>query len=143
MIVTYTSEDGSKHEWEFKPDRLLTTEAEAIERVTGMTYAEFGEKLMNGGMTARRAMVWVLRKRNGEPTLKFREVDFPVGDVDIELDEQEKDKVRRAVLADTSMTDAQRAYALAELGAGEDDGDQAGGESGPKDDLTSPPDAGG
>jgi hypothetical protein len=143
MIVTFMHEDGDKREWQFKPDRLLTTEAEAIERVTGMTYADFGESLMNGGMTARRAMVWVLRKRNGEPELKFRDVDFPVGDVDIDLDDGEKEKMRQALLADANLTEEQRTYALAELSyLGEDD-DQAGGGGGPKGDPISPPDAGG
>jgi hypothetical protein len=140
MIVTYTPEDGDKQEWEFKPDRLMTTEAEAIERVTGMTYGEFGESLMKGGMTARRSMVWVLRKRNGEPTLKFRDVDFPVGDVEITLDDEETDRVRQAVLADTNLTAEQRAAALAELAADDDEGGTN--EDGPKDEATSAGDAG-
>jgi hypothetical protein len=129
MIVTFTPDDGEKREWNFQPSRLLTTEAEAIEKVTGQTYADWGQTLLGGGMAARRALVWVLRKRDGEPDLRFRDVDFPVGALEINLDGGEKERVRQAIERDPHMSDEDREAAYAELGAPE------GGD--PKDEATS------
>lgn len=116
MIVTFVPDEGDKQTWTFKPDRLLTTEAEAVERVTGQTYSEFGASLMNGGVTARRALVWIMRKRNGEPGVAFRDVDFPIGALSLELDDEEKALVRDAVTNDHTMSDEDKATAIAELG---------------------------
>lgn len=134
MIVTYTPDEGDKREWRFKPERLLATEAEAVERVTGGTYSEFGASLMNGGVTARRALVWIMRKRDGEPEVKFRDVDFPIGALSIELDDEEKALVRQAVSSNEAMSDEDRETLLAELGPEEEAPD-------PK--AISPVDAGG
>ena len=121
MIITYTPDDGEKQVWSFSPERLLTTEAEAIEKVTGQSYADFAEALLNGGITARRAVVWVMRKRCGEPELRFRDVDFPVGAFRLDLDPEEKALIRNAILQTSDLTPEQRAGVLATLEDEEDE----------------------
>lgn len=116
MIVTYVPDDGDKLEFTFKPRRLLTTEAEAIEKITGGTYAEFVDALTEGSITARRALLWSLRKRNGEPEIRFRDVDFPIDALEIELDDEEKEQIRQVIRDDATLTDEDREAALAELG---------------------------
>lgn len=115
MILTFTPDEGEKQEWRFRGDKLMTTEAEAVEKVTGMSYAEFGERLLQGNPTARRAVVWVLRKRT-EPTLRFGEVDFPMGALQLDFEDEEKAEMREAILADRKFSVAEKREALAELG---------------------------
>ncbi len=116
MRIFYAPDDGEKQEWSYKPDRLMATEAEAIENVTGMRYAEFAGKFLVGNATASRALVWVLRKRHGEPTLRFKDVDFPVGALRVELDDEENERVRQARLNDPTLTEEERAELAAEMG---------------------------
>jgi hypothetical protein len=115
VILTFTPDEGEKQEWRFRGDKLMTTEAEAVEKVTGMTYAEFGERLLNGNPTARRAVVWVMRKRT-EPTLRFGEVDFPMGALRLDFEDEEKAEMRDAILADRTYSVKDKREALAELG---------------------------
>lgn len=97
MKLTYTPEDGEPQVWSFSADKLMTTEAEAVEKVTGMSYDEFGTALVRGRATAKRAVVWVLRKRS-EPTLRYSAVDFPMGALAVELDVDELLAIRRAAV---------------------------------------------
>jgi len=120
MIVTFTPDEGAPTVWPFKPDRLLTTEAEAVERVTGLTYSEFGQAIFKGSTTAYRALVWVLRKRNGEPDIRFKDVDFYIGQLEIDLDDEEKAATRKSVEANAELTDDERNEALASLGPAEE-----------------------
>lgn len=117
MNVILTLEDGTEKRWTgFKPDRIMSTEAEAIEKVTGMTFGQWGQALMNGSSLASRALVWVLRKRE-EPTLRFRDVDFAVGDLMVGLDEEERTKVLAAMETDPTLTEEDRAQAMAAITA--------------------------
>lgn len=71
-------------EWDFKPERLMATEAIAIEKMTGQPFGEDQNK-----MRSMHALVWVLLKRD-EPTLKYTDVDFAIGDLTVDLDEEEQ-----------------------------------------------------
>ena len=59
MLVTYTPEDGDKREWDFKGHRLLMSEAEALEKNTGIALGEFTGRVMQGSPTAKRGLLWV------------------------------------------------------------------------------------
>jgi hypothetical protein len=89
MKIFYAPDDGDPQAWDFDPARMLTSEAEAIETVTEMTYLEFGEALSKGSMKAFRALVWIMRKRHEDATLRYRDVDFPIGALTFENDEPE------------------------------------------------------
>lgn len=119
MNITFTEEDGTERTWEkFRPGRLMTTESEAIEKVTGMTYGEWGGALMKGGTLAGRALVWVLKKRE-EPTLRFRDVVYAVEALTIGLDEDEVGKLRDRLASDDSLTDEEREQVQAAISASE------------------------
>lgn len=118
MNITF-EQDGETRRWDrFKPDRLLATEAEAIEKVTGMTFGQWGQALMNGSALAGRALVWVLQKREDAP-LRFRDVDFPIGDLSVDLDDDERARVRAELERNTDLSDEDRQQMLDALG--EDD----------------------
>lgn len=91
MLIIYRPEGGDERTWEFVPDEMLDVEATAIERVTGWTYAEFGEKFLKGSILAWKALLWVLRRRS-EPTLAFRDVSFRVKEFEWQLDPDERQK---------------------------------------------------
>ncbi|GAA4358403.1 hypothetical protein [Angustibacter luteus] len=115
MIVTYTPEGGEAHEWSFNPGKLLSPEAEAIERVTGWNYrTDFADKLLRGSALALRALIWVLLKR-ADPKLKFTDVEYAQDEADVNFDADERREIRRLAAEDPDMTDEDRAELLAAL----------------------------
>lgn len=68
-------EDGREFDIEPTSNKLLNTEAMAIEKVTGWDFNEFEQKLQANSVMAMTAFIWVMCKRQ-EPTLRFTEVVF-------------------------------------------------------------------
>jgi hypothetical protein len=133
--LTYTPDGSDKPQvWRYEPDKLLSSEAIAIEKVTGWSYEEFGMHLVQRAMLARKALLWVLLKRN-EPTLRFDQIDPPVSAIELEYDLDELTAMRAEVEKNEDLTDAERRAALeffdSEIdGAGEEapkDQDESGG----------------
>ena len=117
MLIIYRPEGGEEQTWQFDPQEMLDVEATAIERVTGFTYAEFGEKFLKGSILAWKALLWVLRRRT-EPTLAFRDVSVRVKEFEWKLDAEER-KVALANLPELD-TDAEREAILKFLGPAEE-----------------------
>lgn len=88
MFFVYKPEGAAPKKWEFAPDRLLNPEAEAIERVTKMTFAEWADAVLRGSVTALHALLWVMLKR-ADPTLTYDAVQFMLCEVDLELSDEE------------------------------------------------------
>jgi hypothetical protein len=117
--VTFTKEDGTEKTWEkFRPGKMMTTEAEVVEKVTGMTFVAWGQALMEGSTLAGRALVWVLLKRE-DPTLRFRDVVYSVDSLLLDLDEEEREKLRDRLEHDDSLDDDERDQLRAALGESE------------------------
>ena len=93
MQFVYKPEGAEPRKWDFDPSKLLNVEAEAIERQTGLTYAEWGEAVTKGSMTALHGLLWVLLKRD-QPTLKYDAVQFCLADLDFEVDDDESAQIR-------------------------------------------------
>jgi len=108
MLFKYTPEGAEPQEWPFAPEKLMSSECEAIEKVTGMTYQEFSVKILDGSVMARRALLWVLLKRT-EPTLRHSQVDFPAGAVELQFEQHELKALRDAISADDTMDNDARA----------------------------------
>lgn len=89
MIFTYKPAGGTERVWEVKAGRLLSPEMEAIEKVTGVFYPEWNRTLLDGSVTAARALLWVLLKREN-PTLKYDAVQFTYDEFDLDYDLDEK-----------------------------------------------------
>jgi len=100
MIIYYTPEDGPPREFEFLPSRLISPEAEAIEKVgrggDWDTFEEFGQKFLKGSIRAYRAALWVMLKREN-PTLRFSDLVFRVGEVSVDYSKTELIKIREAL----------------------------------------------
>jgi len=114
VILVYAPEGAKERRWTYQPEKLMSSEAEAIEKVTGLTYEEFGQALLKGSATARRALLWVLMKRE-EPQLRHASVDPPVGTLKLEYEQHELRSIRDAVEADPDLSDSEREVALREM----------------------------
>lgn len=125
MHVIYAPEDGDKREWDFKGHRILTSEAEALEKATGINLAEFSPRLISGNPTAKRGLLWLLLRRE-EPRTRYSEVDFPVGDLSVEMDDEEKAGFRATIMRAPGLTDDERRAAVSELGLSLDEDDEDG-----------------
>lgn len=84
----YAPEGADPMKWEFDPMRLLSPEAMAIEKLTGMSFGiEWQEACVSGNMTAVHALLYVFLKRQN-PTLKPDQVVFSLADIGFEADEE-------------------------------------------------------
>src|SRR3954469_4917538 len=54
---------------------LMLPEGRAIQPATGMPPGKWEDAINEGDAEAITALIWVARKRNGEPNLRFEEVD--------------------------------------------------------------------
>lgn len=88
MRITYTPEGADPQVFEFKPGKLMSPEAEAIERHTGLTYKQFTEALGETSVLATHALLYVFLKR-GNPTLKYDQIQFCMDEIEIDLDDDE------------------------------------------------------
>lgn len=97
MKFTYTPEGAEPEVWPFKPNKLMSPEAEAIERVTGMSFGVWREAIFEESMLAIRALLWIMLKRQN-PTLSFDDVQFCIDDVSIDLDDDDKAEAKAMLL---------------------------------------------
>lgn len=114
MQFTFRPEGAEPRTWSFRPERLMSAEAEAIERQTGWTYQEFGERLIKGSVMARRALLWVLLKRE-DPPLRYSQVDHPAGSMSLDYERAELEAIRAQLAKDTDLPDGQQDEALRAL----------------------------
>lgn len=137
MLLIYRPEGIDERQWPFQPDKLMSSEAEAIEKAMGMTYSEFSADLVKGSARARRTLLWVYLKRE-EPTLRLTQVDPPVGSIGLEFEPHELAAMRTAIEKDSDMTDEDRAAVLKELDAQIGDADVDGPKAPEKNDGSEP-----
>jgi hypothetical protein len=89
MQFVYQPEGADPIKWDFDPTRLMNVEVETIERHTGLTFAAWLEAVGNSSALAIHGLLYVLLKRR-EPTLKWDAVQFTMGEVTFELDDDER-----------------------------------------------------
>jgi hypothetical protein len=114
MIIIYQPEGQDERRWDLRGTQILHSEGEAVERVTGQTWAEVEQQLSRGSARSMRAVAWVLVKR-GEPTLRYSAFDPPLGAVQIDFDHEERAVLREEIEKNPDLSDAERAAALEEL----------------------------
>lgn len=98
MRFIYKPEGAEPKSWPFQPTKLMSPEAEAIERHTGMTFGEWQTALMRDSMLAIHGFLFVMLKRE-HPTLKWDEVVFCLDDVDVEPETDELEQARDQLAA--------------------------------------------
>lgn len=77
--------------FEYDPNRMLNTEAIALQKVTGMKMADWAKALAEGDVFAVTGLVWLMYRREGRD-VRFDEVEFDLGTMEIEEDEDEVPK---------------------------------------------------
>ena len=113
MYVIFRS-DGEEQRYHFDAVKVTNFEAEAVERETGWTWSEFGERLQRNSVTAMHALLWILQRRV-HPTLKYRDVAFDMGQIEVEPELSELYEARDAAQDDRSLSDERRAEILAQI----------------------------
>lgn len=93
MWFVYSPEDAERQEWWFDPKKIRSQEAEAIEKRTGWDWSEFGVHLLQGSVLARRALLWTYQRRV-HPKLRFEDVDFAAGEIELEFSREELEAIR-------------------------------------------------
>lgn len=86
MKFVYKPEGADPRSWDFDPDKMLSAEMMAVERLTGMTWREWIDACARGSITAIHALLYVFLKRS-TPTLQPDQVEFSIAEIDFEDDE--------------------------------------------------------
>lgn len=112
MIIKYTPEDGAAQEWAYAPLKVRQSEAEMIEKRSGMEWDAFNKALLSGNARARKVVLWhCLRKDH--PIFRWEDVpDFAMSEVQIEFDAKELGDIRAAVEKSKDMADDIKSEAL-------------------------------
>jgi hypothetical protein len=132
MIVTYRPDGGDERTWTYAPDDLPYAEAEQLEDVLAITFDEFKGRVIAGGAKARRALLWVLLRRDN-PKLRFSDVQLKrTGELVVEFEAPEIAKLREGVLKNDDLDEGARAGVLKALDELEFDGIAAAQGSDPK-----------
>lgn len=88
--------------FDYDPNRMLNTEAIALQKVTGMRMQEWSTLLTEGDAYAVTGLVWLLWRRAGRE-VAFDEVEFDIGSIELEDDapatEAEADPTEAAEVA--------------------------------------------
>lgn len=71
----------------YDPNRMMNTEAIALQKVTGMKMQEWTTEMAQGDAFALTGLVWLLHRREGRNT-PFDEVEFDIGSIVIEDDSE-------------------------------------------------------
>lgn len=90
----------------YKPQKLMTAEREALERRSHMDFADFTKGVLNGNAVCRRALLWVMLKRE-HPTLRYEDVDFAWDELRLEYSRQEYELMRENLIDSGTATPEQ------------------------------------
>lgn len=113
MYLVYQPEGSDEPtRWAYNPRKLMSAEREAIERRTGLTFAEFTQAVVKGSSQARRALLFVMLKRD-HPTTKYDDVDFAWDELRLEYSKQEYEQLLEN--AGNELTGETREQVLAKL----------------------------
>ena len=81
--------DGESYE--FDMERIMFSEARAIESSTGLTMTDLGDAAQRGSMEAIQAIVWIAVRRK-TPATKFSDLDnWAIADVEFIQDDEPSD----------------------------------------------------
>lgn len=117
MIVTYTPDGDPVQRWTFDPKHVIAGEAEAIEKRAESTWDEFQKAILSGSIRARRVLLWHLLKK-AHPPLRFDDVTFRTGEVEVEFEKHELEALRgQIVKRDKLVSDDDRDKALSAIDA--------------------------
>lgn len=94
MYLVYEPEGAEEPQrFQYKPQKLMSAEREALERRSRLDFADFTKGVLNGNAVCRRALLWVMLKRQ-HPTTKYEDVDFAWDELRLEYSKQEYELMR-------------------------------------------------
>lgn len=114
MIIEYAPEGGERRRWDLNAVKLMASEAETLERLTGWTWHEAKQQLSKGSMRALRSFAYVLEKR-ANPSLRYSQFEPAADELDYWLDDVERKAWREELETAPDLDDEQREEMLAAL----------------------------
>jgi predicted transcriptional regulator len=112
MLVTFQPEgQDTPTKWEFQPEQVRQSQAELIEKRSGMTYPEWTQALGKGGSLARRVLLWHLMTRDGQPVRIEDLPDFRYADLKVDPSIDEMQRIREQI-ENSDETPENKALAL-------------------------------
>lgn len=78
--------------YQFDREQLRNRQLMDVERETGMAAPEWEAACERGSFIALTALVWLTLRVNGQPDLKFEDVDFDPAELNIANDDEESGK---------------------------------------------------
>jgi hypothetical protein len=99
VLLVYTPENGERQEFPFRPLEINNVDAEDVEEVGGTVWDDFDDfdrAFRQGKTRALRAALWV-SLRATQPDLTFDDVHFKLGEVDVFLEDEERERIRQAI----------------------------------------------
>lgn len=112
MYLVYKPEGGEEQRLKYLPRKMMSVEREVLERRTGKNFTEFTQAVLQGNSVCRRALLWVLLKRQHH-ILKYEDVDFAWDELTLQYSKQELQAMREEVRK--SGNDAETDQQLARL----------------------------
>ena len=83
MVIRVNDDQGNAlEEYRFDPKKFLNAEAILLEKTIQLTWPEVMIGLNHGRVSAVTGVLWLLRKRK-DPKLKFGDVVFNTGDLEV------------------------------------------------------------
>lgn len=83
-------------------------DAMAIESATGSKWGEWLDSLSTTNVLSMTALVWMVRRKNGESELRFNDVEFSMLTIAVEPTEAEKARMEKEAEAEKNPTPAAR-----------------------------------
>jgi hypothetical protein len=94
VYLVYEPEGAEEPQrFQYKPQKLMSAEREALERRSRLDFADFTKGVLNGNAVCRRALLWVMLKRQ-HPTTTYEDVDFAWDELRLEYSKQEYELMR-------------------------------------------------
>lgn len=114
MFVIYEPAGGDVQRFPYNPRKMMRVEMEQAERHAGMPFSRFTAEVLEGSVTCRAILLWILQRRQ-HPTLKLADVNFAWDEVRLEYSKQELQLMIDQVRENT--TGAEQVAAVAKLEA--------------------------
>lgn len=117
MKLVYKPDEDTTELYDFEPSRLMSVEAELIEDIKGAkweSFEEFGQLFLKGNAKAHRAALWICKKRT-DPTLKFTDLTYPLGALQITFSEEEAQKFIQSINENPDLDEDQKTYLIGVL----------------------------
>jgi hypothetical protein len=89
----------------YNPGQFTNRDALAMEKATGMTYQEWMEAPFEN-IRATQGLVWLVLRNNGQPDLAYDDVVYGMGEIGVDLTEEEQASLKERLAAEAKASEA-------------------------------------